>query len=191
MSAIDKLIEISSDPFITKATNSKCLKLQKSEIHEDIARKLPGLVGGEANTGGDRPSGRDGFSARMMWRAAGRVVQYVYHPDQPGMWGDDFVYDFGGERRFEPGTWHRVDHRIALNTADGTGEKNGIVEAWFDGELALRRNDVRFRDIPSIHIDQFYFSTFFGGNTPDWGPARDEVVLFDGFRVSTESLRDG
>ena len=29
--------------------------------------KLPGLVGGEANTGGRVPTGRDGWSARMMW----------------------------------------------------------------------------------------------------------------------------
>ena len=44
--------------------------------------KLPGLFGGEGNTGGGIPTGMDGFSARMMWRGSGRVVQYVYYPDQ-------------------------------------------------------------------------------------------------------------
>ena len=45
--------------------------------------ELPGLAGGAANTGGNKPTGRDGWSARMMWRTGGEVVQYVYHVDQP------------------------------------------------------------------------------------------------------------
>ncbi|HBU38321.1 MAG TPA: hypothetical protein DEB70_11025, partial [Planctomycetaceae bacterium] len=55
----------------------------------DFARggKLPGLFGGKGNTGGDRPDGKDGFSARMMWRDNGRAVQYLYYPDQPDRYG--------------------------------------------------------------------------------------------------------
>lgn len=49
--------------------------------------KLPGLFGGEGNTGGNKPNGKDGFSARMMWREDGRVVQYLYYPDQPDRYG--------------------------------------------------------------------------------------------------------
>src|ERR1019366_926325 len=42
--------------------------------------KLPGLAGGNGNTGGHKPNGSDGWSARVMWRADGKIVQYVYHP---------------------------------------------------------------------------------------------------------------
>src|SRR5690606_15373813 len=52
--------------------------------------KLPGLIGGEANTGGDAPDGTDGWSGRMMWRRELDVVQYVYHVDQPTQYGEDF-----------------------------------------------------------------------------------------------------
>jgi hypothetical protein len=149
-----------------------------------LGGKLPGLVGGMANTGGERPNGSDGFSARMMWREHGSAVQYVYHPDQPGVWGEDLSYGFIAPWRFSPGTWHRVEHRIVLNTPGSPGKRDGVIEAWFDGKPALSRSNLRFRDDANILIDQFYFSTFFGGNTPDWAPVKDEVIAFDAFVVS-------
>lgn len=147
-----------------------------------LGGKLPGLAGGEANTGGDRPNGRDGFSARMMWRAGGAVVQYVYHPDQRGVWGDDLPWDAGHARVFRPGVWHSVRHEIVLNTP---GERDGVLRGFFDGELALERADLRFRDVSHLKLDHLYFSTFFGGNSVEWGPTRDEHVDFANFRVTT------
>jgi hypothetical protein len=144
--------------------------------------KLPGLVGGAANTGGDKPTGRDGWSARMMWRTGGHVVQYVYHPDQPTEYGEDFLWNLGGQRVFRPGTWHRVQHRIVMNRP---GQRDGIVQGWFDGVLALDRQNVRFRDVDTFSIDAFYFSTFFGGSDDTWAPAKDEHVDFDLFVVGT------
>jgi hypothetical protein len=35
-----------------------------------------------------------------------------------------------------------------------------------------------------MHIDQFYFSTFFGGSTNDFRPTKDERIFFDDFEVS-------
>src|SRR5690606_35165672 len=123
--------------------------------------KLPGLVGGNANTGGQRPNGRDGFSARMMWRSAGQVVQYVDHPDQVSIWGDDMDYDLDGPVRFEPGRWYRVQHHLVLNTPGNPGARDGQVQGFLDGKLCLDRRNLRFRDSASLFIDQFYFSTFF------------------------------
>ena len=34
------------------------------------AGKIPGLAGGRTNTGGRKPDGTDGWSARMMWRTS-------------------------------------------------------------------------------------------------------------------------
>jgi hypothetical protein len=144
--------------------------------------KLPGLVGGTANTGGEKPTGRDGWSARMMWRSGGAVVQYVYHADQPTQYGEDFPWNLGGRRVFRPGAWHVVEHRIVMNRP---GQRDGIVQGWFDGALALDRRDVRFRDVDSFAIDAFYFSTFFGGDDPGWAPAKDERVDFDQFAIGT------
>ena len=148
--------------------------------------KLPGLCGGDCNTGGDVPDGTDGFSARLMWRANGKVMQYMYMPDQKSQWGDNLYWAEGGQRFFEPGTWHQVQTRIVMNTP---GESDGIIQSWFDGEMALDRSDIRLSDVGSLGVDTLYFSTFFGGSSDDWAPTADEVIDFDDILVSTAPLR--
>jgi hypothetical protein len=139
-------------------------------------------VGGEANTGGDRPNGKDGWSARLAWRTAGRVAQYVYHPDQPGVYGEDFEWDVGGTRVFIAGEWVKVEQRILMNEP---GQHDGIIEGWWNGELALRSQGLRFRDVDGFAIDTFYFSTFFGGSEDVRASKKDEYVYFDDFIIST------
>ncbi len=148
--------------------------------------KLPGLFGGEGNTGGDKPNGKDGWSARMMWRSGGQAVQYLYHPDQPTTYGEDLDWTAASAKEFPTEKWVRVTHQIVMNTP---GQKNGVVRGWCDGELALERTDIRFRDVDSFAIDGFYFSTFFGGNSSDWQASKNEYVDFDDFVVSTKPLQ--
>jgi len=144
--------------------------------------KIPGLGGGQNNTGGNKPDGTDGWSGRMMWRAGGDAVQYLYHPDQPTIYGEDLAYDIGGQRTFTPGQWVQVEHHFVMNTP---GQHDGVVEAWWNGGLALQRKDIRFRDVSTFAIDVFYFSTFFGGSTSDWAATKDEYTYFDDFVIST------
>jgi hypothetical protein len=145
--------------------------------------KLPGLVGGNANTGGHKPNGRDGWSARLMWRPGGKVVQYVYHPDQKGVWGDDFDWMKDGEPcHFKPGVWHCVESYMKLNTP---GQHDGIIRSWLDGEKVLEISTLRFRDVGDLKIDGFYFSTFFGGGDVSWAPEKDQYAQFDDFVLAS------
>lgn len=143
--------------------------------------KLPGLTGGAGNTGGGRPSGQDGWSARIMWKEDGNIVQYVYYPDQSGFYGENMPW----QRRFTPGKWQQVETRIVMNRP---GQRDGIIQSWLDGELVLDRRNIRFRDTDEFAIDKLYFSTFFGGNDESWSPSKDETVLFDDFVVSTQPI---
>lgn len=139
--------------------------------------KLPGLAGGAGNTGGHKPNGKDGWSARIMWRADGKIVQYVYYPDQATEYGDDFVWDEGGcPRYFRPGRWYCVETYVQLNTP---GRKDGIIRSWLNGEKALEVTDLRFRDVPEIKIDKLEFETFFGGGDASWATPRDQYSEFD------------
>jgi len=151
-----------------------------------LGGKLPGLVGGTVPSGGNKPNGTDGFSARMMWRQGGKAVQYMYYMDQVSNYGDDFNWNLNGQELFQPGQWHQVEHRIKMNTP---GVADGIVEGWFDGTKALSRTNMRFRASGgSFVIDGLYFSTFFGGNTADWEPTRNETVDFDDFILATAPI---
>ncbi|SHL81494.1 polysaccharide lyase [Fibrobacter sp. UWH6] len=155
--------------------------------------KLPGLCGGECYTGGNRPSVGDGWSARIMWRANGAVVQYLYFVDQASTYGDDAKWNLGEtaeQKHFVPGKWHRVVTRVVMNSVstEGTGDKNGIVQSWFDGELALDLDTLRLRDFQDQKIDEFYLSTFHGGDDDTWAPSTDVFVRYDNFVVSTDSI---
>lgn len=152
--------------------------------------KLPGLCGSQCNTGGNKPTGTDGWSARLMWRENGKVVQYLYYPDQPGTYAVDLPFDIGGQRFFQPGRWHEIQTQIVLNTPAATGEgaRDGILRSWFDGELALVKTGLRFRDRDTMHVDGFYFSTFYGGSGAEWASPKDNAADFDDFVVSTDPI---
>ncbi|KMQ50804.1 alginate lyase-like protein [Chitinispirillum alkaliphilum] len=142
--------------------------------------KLPGLCGADCITGGNRPDGYNGWSARIMWRREGNVVQYMYVPENVGR---DFPWDKSlPQKRFIPGQWHQVVTKIIMNTP---GEYNGVVRSWLDGELALDSTSVKFRNTDELKIDQFYISTFFGGSNDSWNPPHDVYVYYDNFLVST------
>jgi hypothetical protein len=148
--------------------------------------KLPGFVGGKHNSGGDKPNGRDGWSSRVVWLRGGEMGQYIYHPDQPDKWGQVFKYTTEGRNVvIERGRWHRIVNRIVMNTPT---KQDGIVQAWMDGKLVLDIRNLRFRDIDSIGIDSFYFTTFFGGDDVTWAASKDEYTYFDKFLISASPI---
>jgi len=150
--------------------------------------KLPGLCGGKCYTGGMVPPQGDGWSARIMWRADGAIVQYMYFTEQSGIYGDDMKWDLDGtQRKFMPGIWHTVTTQIILNTIPGNsikGKKNGIVRSWLDQQLVLEVDTLRLTDFKNQPIDVFYFSTFHGGNDSSWAPGIDCYIRYDDFLIS-------
>ena len=159
----------------------------------NLGGKLPGLCGGKCYTGKAMPQTGDGWSARIMWRKGGNAVQLIYFMGQASEYGDDFKWDLGGsqtQKQFTTGTWHRIVNKVTMNTvsAPGNGDKNGRVQAWLDGELALDVDTLRLRDYDTVHVDKFYLSTFHGGSSADWSPTHDCYIRYDNFTVSTDSI---
>ena len=152
-----------------------------------LGGKLPGLCGANSesaltegcNTGGGKPNGFDGWSARSMWRVDGALENYTYHAGQQNFWADSLLWNVRAQR----GKWHRVEHRVVLNTV---GARDGILEAWLDGTKVLSNTQLEYRKTESVGINLFYFSTFFGGNDPSWAPKTDQILYFDNFVISTE-----
>ena len=145
--------------------------------------KLPGIGGGESNTNGSIPNGADGWSVRMMWDKDGKLVQYVYHPDQPGKYGD--VMPFEMSDSIELGQWHTVQTMVLLNKP---GLKNGAIKSWLDGKLVLNKQGMRFRNVDRLEIDRLLFASFFGGSGPYWAPRQDQYAYIDDVRLSTKPV---
>ncbi|MBD2119897.1 MULTISPECIES: polysaccharide lyase [Trichocoleus] len=139
--------------------------------------KLPGLFGGDSNSGGDTPDGTDGFSTRFMWRKNGAGELYAYLPTS-----DEYGTSIGrGQWRFKPGVWYRLEQEVVLNQP---GQQDGRVRVWLDGQQVLDQEGLTFRSTDKLKIDGIFFSTFFGGNDPSWATRKDVYVDFADFAVA-------
>ena len=151
--------------------------------------KLPGLGSGDLASGGNKPNGNNGFTSRYMWRENGRAVLYLYHMDQPDIWGEDISLTGadGSDKYFERGKWHNMIQRVKVN--DGS-QSNGEIDVWMDNEQVLDLDGLRFMT-NNQGIDTTYFSTFHGGSGSDWWPEQDVNAYFDDFVVSTNAADVG
>jgi len=143
--------------------------------------KLPGIGGGKANTGGKKPNGVDGWSVRMMWNGKGKLVQYVYHPDQPGKYGEAFAWEM--DSPIERGKWHTIQTMVLLNRP---GKKDGAIRSWLNDKEVLFKQGIRFRNTDKLEIDRFLFDAFFGGSGANWAPRKDEYLFIDDVRLSVK-----
>jgi hypothetical protein len=144
--------------------------------------KLPGLLGGDDATGG-LPADGDGWSVRQMWFGGGKFAPYLYHMDQPGEYGDTLggTESFGQAARLQTGQWRHVAGYVQLNT---DGANDGRYMLYLDGLLLKARDDLRFRSQGRAPIDKFTLVTFFGGQSDDYRPVKDEYLYLDNIRVS-------
>jgi hypothetical protein len=140
--------------------------------------KLPGLYGGTANTGGRVPTGYDGFSVRFVWQAQGDGALSAYLPTS-GKWGTVLGL---GHWRFVPGRSTDLTLYLKMNTP---GVANGVIAAWADDVMVVYASDVLFRNTSELTVDGFFFSTFFGGSTPDWATPVDTASHFGPMEVFT------
>lgn len=153
-----------------------------------LGGKLPGLAGGMRPSGGNSRS--DGFTARMMWRENGALMQYIYYPGQRHKFGKDIAYlDKGKSCYVVPGRWHKVKHRVRLNKP---GRPNGRLQAWLDNVLVADESAIAWRDVGHSFtgIDKMHFSTFFGGSSQDWAPQKDQYIDFKDIKVERSSMSE-
>lgn len=143
--------------------------------------KLPGLCGGPENVSGGRPTnGKNGFSARLMWRRDGRGEAYVYHKNQKGNYGDSFA--FPADFRFPTDTDVKVRIAVMMNTV---GKRDGTLRVWIDDKLLVEHNDMEWRSVDSFGVDGLYFETFHGGGDESWAPTRECWAEFAEIRIES------
>ena len=140
--------------------------------------KLPGLYAGEAPSGGEKVSGKDGWSIRLMWREGGEGELYEYVFNKKGKYG---LSAGRGLFTFPRGRWVDVDLEVVVNDLD---ERNGTARLWIDGRLVIEQSDLVYAtDDDSPREGGLMFSTFFGGSSESWASPKDQHVDFADFRL--------
>lgn len=127
------------------------------------------------------PDGR-AFSVRPSMDPGGSndavLKNYTYHGHQDGQYGDGFYYNEHGEINF--GQWYRIDQHIKMNAP---GQHSGQQHAWVDGNLALSKENLKYRGSNySFGIGDVWHNCWWGGNDPS--PA-DQSAYFERLYVST------
>jgi len=130
--------------------------------------KLPGLYAGTAPRGGAKDR-RQGFSARLMWRAHGVGEVYLYADGQAEPYGKSYR---GEGFSFQPGRWTTVTEAIHLGD-------HGRLRLWVDGAemVTIKRSFFNDGDVGLM------MSTFFGGHGPKWETPITQYAEFRDFKV--------
>lgn len=129
-------------------------------------------ITGRYNGPGQRPDGTDFFLVNIensKWGSEpepGYTHAYVYHPEQDDVYGEHWYADgrvTNGSQSFGPyfvprpsvaperGEWICYEVLVQLNTP---GVRDGRVALWQDGNLIADWQNIRFRDVSSVKIDQ-------------------------------------
>jgi len=121
---------------------------------------------------GRRPNGRDFFLVNIehsRWGSEaepGYTHAYVYHPEQDDVYGEHWFSDgttsngaqsfgqfFVSRPKVVPtrGIWICYEMLVQMNTP---GSRDGRVAVWQDGALIADWQNIRFRDVSTVKIDQ-------------------------------------
>lgn len=134
--------------------------------------KLPGFSGtyNRAGWGGRPNNGSNGWSARgaffetvadknSFYNARMPIGNYVYEAKNDQKYGK--TISWGNDlSAIEKGRWYAIEQHIKLNTP---GTNDGLLEVWIDGVKIFKKNDLYFRDTPSLKIEKVWFNFYFGG----------------------------
>lgn len=140
-----------------------------------LGGKLPGLYGGQGNSGGSRADGTNGFSFRYMWGKEGQGGSiYAYLPGNSD-WG---LPMFGGKLKFKKGVWQDLRQELILNKS---GVSDGILRVWLDGVLVGEATNLMVRTTTKLGVAGLFFDVFFGGGSQEWASKSDVYIDFKDF----------
>lgn len=124
-----------------------------------------------------------------MWRAAGQGEAYAYIPRSSALCAtplvqcnDEYGASFSrGLIKFTPGVWTKMQMYIETGTPS---QRNGVLKIWQDNALVINRNDIMYRTSNMVQLSSIYFSTFFGGSTPNYSTPLDTHTYFKDISLS-------
>lgn len=131
--------------------------------------KMPGMAGtyNSAGWGGRRSDGTNGWSMRGGFlrifegdhpmQGLTQLVTYAYHADMPSIYGDHWTWPGALLAR---NRWYCIEQRIKLNSPSAS---DGVLQVWLDGRLIMERNNVRYRSVDRLHIEDVWINVYHGG----------------------------
>jgi hypothetical protein len=164
-----------------RPANSACLRysVQMAEDFEYGKQGiLPGLYGGRAYDTSKPSDGKNGFAARLAWRAD-RTAEVV--AQLPTSNGPDGTPIDGGGLYLPRGQWVSIEQEVVLNTP---GKQDGILRVWADGRLKIERKNIEYRRDENLRIDGVLAHIDHGSVQRPMPPARETSLKVTPFLLS-------
>jgi hypothetical protein len=76
---------------------------------------------------------------------------------------------------------------MKLNSVDPL-QADGVEELWVDGELAIRRDGLRFRRVPEVRITVFELEVYYHGLPEKFTGEKPIKVYFDNVVIAKERI---
>lgn len=144
--------------------------------------KLPGISGGDGNTGNDKADDGKGWSVRLMWREGGKLIPYVYHYNQPETYGDKF--GVSNLTYFEDNRWYTIKIKVTVNTGSNS---NGSLEIDVDGVKLFSKDDICYAtEDGKREINKIRWAIFRGGSDSTWYSQYTQHIYFDDVKIYVE-----
>jgi hypothetical protein len=112
---------------------------------------------------------------------------YSYHMDKPTPWGDDYKPRVEEKKTIDVGRWYCLERHMKLNSVDPV-KSDGVEELWVDGQLAIRREGLRFRRVPRLRITVFELEVYYHGLPAEYTEQKPARVYFDNVVVATQRI---
>jgi hypothetical protein len=184
-------VDFASGKVLESAFLSYWIKFGDATTPFDFGRagKMPGLAGGIPVSGLNTTDG-SGFTGRGMWRSgicAGKSSELYWYGLPAGSSNTDECgkgpsWDWQADAK-----WHQVQMQLKMNSG---ASSNGRIQLWYDQpSTATAQIDVATlgmvdrTQFPNNSVNQFMFSTFFGGHDNTWGPSTDVYAYFADIQI--------
>ena len=118
-----------------------------------------------------------------------RMGFYSYHLDKNDNWG--VGYPALKEIPIGVGRWYCLERHMKLNCINAETQKgnfDGMEELWVDGELSIRKEGLRFRHVPEIHISFFSLENYYHGLPEEFGKDNPIRVYYDNLVIATKPI---
>jgi len=111
---------------------------------------------------------------------------YSYHCDKPGRWGDYF--EPVKMARIQVGRWHCLEWHLKLNSVEPR-KADAVEELWVDGQLSIRKADLRYRKVPQLKITFFSLGTYYHPGLPKKYTAQNPIkVYYDNLVIARQPI---
>lgn len=149
-----------------------------------IGQDLVGVTEKRAVAGGNGDSDGHGNlshyrSGDVYWNGKHWEPKQAYFRDEPGP--------------YYKADWHHVQVTFHLNSVvNGIGQRDGVLQYWFDGKLIMDFHDVVFRagQHPNMQINQFLMAPYFGQHGDKPGVPHEQRIWIDDLRIYTKAARN-